>query len=175
MSLSFWLAAAGLLLTLAGRWQTKPNWKQQHGYLWGAVLLLISAILDREPLLIVFEAVVVIGTSLAFVGWRKSIKSTLTISSGVIGLISLFVWQVPVDWHILMGMVGLMIGATGFAIINDKLQLTSSVLMTTYNAINIWLGIPAAIPFTLLNGIYFIFTTRSLMKSHRQTPFINGH
>ena len=161
--MSFWIAMGGLVLTLAGRWQKQPGWKQQHGYLWGAVLLLISAMLDQEPLLIVFEIVVVIGTSLAFVRWKKLLKSALTIGSGVLGLVVLFATDVPMDWHIIMGMIGLIIGATGFALINDRLQLTSSVLMTIYNAINIWLAVPAAIPFTILNGIYFILTSRVLL------------
>ncbi len=160
--MSFWIAMIGMAVTLAGRWQKHPNWKQQHGYFWGAVLLFISAVLDQETLLISFEAVILIGTALAFTQLKHRIKSIITISSGILALLILVLLQVQIDWHILLGMFGLILGATGFAMINDKIQLTSSVTMTTYNAVNIAAGVPAAIPFTVLNAIFGILAMRAI-------------
>lgn len=154
---------AGLVVTLLGRWQKQPNWKQQHGYFWGAALLFSSAVIDQEPLIISFEAVILIGTGLAFLPLAHRWKSAITISSGVLALIILFVLQVPIDWHILMGMIGLVLGATGFALINDKIQCTSSVIMVVYNAINIYAEVPSAVPFTILNAVFAALALRAVL------------
>lgn len=167
MSISFWIAMVGMALTLAGRWQKRPNWKQQHGYFWGAVLLFISALLDHELLIISFESVILIGTGLAFFPLAHRWKGAITVSSGIIALLVLKLLDVPIDWQVALGMLGLVLGATGFAVINDKIQITSAVIMTTYNAVNIYEGVPSALAFTILNAIFAVLAFRAVLtKKH---------
>ncbi len=153
---------SGMVITLIGRWQKHPNWKQQHGFFWGAVLLFCAAVIDREPLIISFESVILLGTGLAFIPLPARWKSVITITSGLLALLTLFILQIPIDWQILLGMLGLVLGATGFAMMNDKLQLTSAVIMTIYNAVNMMAGVPSALPFTILNAVFAILAIRAL-------------
>jgi len=163
--MSFWIGIFGLLLTLYGRWQRQPGWKQQHGYFWGAVILLASALLDREPLLISSEIVIVLGTGLAFTQLPHKLKASLTISAAIIALFILIGLHLAITPHLLLGMTGFALGATGFALINDRLQLISAICLTIYTIINSFLGQPAAPIFALLNFIFAILAWRALRNT----------
>ena len=158
MNLTLWITIVGLIVTLIGRWQIQPTALQKHGFLWGAVLLTVGAWLDHEPVLVSLELIIVIGCVLGFFAWsqrRKAISiGVATVLIPVVVLITGDTWS-PI---FILGLIGLVTAAVGFAFSSNKIQLAASCVIIPYNTLS-WLvlGYQTAGLFLLLNIIYLIF------------------
>lgn len=163
MSFTFWITITGLIVTLIGRWQIKPIALQKHSFLWGAVLLTIGAWLDHEPVLVSSELIIVIGCTLGLFVWPQRRKAIIigiaTLCIPVIVLLTGDTWS-PI---FILGLVGLVMAALGFALSSNKIQLAASAVIIPYNTLS-WLvlGYQTAGLFLLLNLIYLVFLFRAM-------------
>ncbi|MBI4407105.1 MAG: hypothetical protein HY565_01240 [Candidatus Kerfeldbacteria bacterium] len=170
MNLALWITILGLIVTLIGRWQIQPTALQKHGFLWGAVLLTVGAWLDHEPVLVSLELIIVIGCVLGFFAWPQRRKAiiigTATLCIPVVVLLTGDTWS-PI---FILGLIGLVMAAFGFAWSSNRIQLAASGVIIPYNTLS-WLvlGYQIAALFLLLNVIYFIFLLRAIIRLSRNS------
>lgn len=156
------IALIGLGITLWGRWLKTYSPFQQHLFLWGAALLAVSAVLDYEPVLIVFETIIVLGCVLGLFTFPNRYKMIAIALATVVGVLLLVIISSEWTGVLILGLVGLVMGATGFATRSPTIQIYSSIVLIIYNTLQFSNGIQVSAVFALLNLIFGILAVRAM-------------
>jgi hypothetical protein len=164
------LAIAGGVLTLVGRFLNQPQQRpwQKHAYLWGALLLCLGAALDHEPTLTAFEVIVVSGCLLAFTKISRRGAAMIIVSAVILVTIGLWLAQVSLLTFSLVGYIGLLCIAYGFATNSNRWLLAGGIMMMVYSGTNaIRYASALSAVFSLLNFCFALMTTIQLRHDRR--------
>ncbi|MBN2690062.1 MAG: hypothetical protein JXR42_05670 [Gammaproteobacteria bacterium] len=112
-----------------------PSFLQKVLYLVGALLLTSSAALDKNIFFTVLEVVVVVGTFIAFFPLSALIKAGVPAALTLLAI--LYLWHMEEIKNLLgiLGCIGLLLLAAGFATSESIVYFFGSLVLSTYSII----------------------------------------
>lgn len=150
--ISFPLAVIGMLVTIAGNFFDISVTKKVC-YLVGAVFLFVPALIDKDKVFTLLEAILIVGASIAFLHLSFFWKSVLPISLGAIAAIYLIISGEIKDRLMWLSAFGLLIGTWGYAVTNPILYFIAGSVLAIYAFCR---GNKLSIVFGSLNSVFAV-------------------
>ena len=149
------LAVLGMILAVSGNLMPTPM-LQKSLYLAASVCLTTSAVLERLNFFIAFQCVILTGTLIAFFPLAAHVKLITPLIVAVVALTIVFTKQNNIDYHTVLGILGIITLAVGYSVTHPAAYFAGSVLLAIYSAIAFKRGVAIAWVWTLLNSIFAV-------------------
>jgi len=160
---TFSLAIIGLLITIAGNF-FHTTLDTELCYLIGALILLFTALLERNLFFSILEIILSIGAAIAFFQISDSLKIGVPIGLGILAAIYLgFKYQLK-DYLAWLSVIGILIGTCGYALTNPMICMVGGAVITTYSFISFRRGEVIALAFGILNSVFTITALLEVVK-----------
>ena len=137
-----------------------PSNLQKLSYLIAAILLFTSSILERQKFFIILQIIIIVGTAIAFTSFSTPLKALFPITLSVLAIIYFFLDGKLHDRLTLLGCLGIILLATGYAITNPIVYFLGSLVLMVYSFISYQRGVTIALVWAILNAL---FTVTSLV------------
>jgi len=158
--ITFTLAIIGLLITIAGNFFDISITKKLC-YLIGALILLITALMESNTFFTVLETILSIGAGVAFLPISFIWKSGIPISLGVLAATYFSFSGQLKDYLTWLSITGVLIVTWGYALTNPMLYVVGGAIVTVYSFCSFRRGETIALVFGILNSI---FTLTALLE-----------
>lgn len=155
------IGVVGLLLTISGTLISVPEFAltQKFFYLAGAILLTTSSLLAKHRFFILQQSVVLVGTMVAFVPVCQAIKAGVLIVLSIAAMIYFAVTGEFKERVTILGCLGLVFLALGYAVSHPIIYLLGGTFLTIYSFIVYKRGVTIGLLFGVLNFIFMITAT----------------
>lgn len=163
MPFSTVIGVAGMLLIIYGA-VLPAILLQKILFLIGGIMLLATAIMERQKYLIGMEIIVFIGTVIAFFSITTTTKTLILLAS------CLFI----IPWLIkegeigskqsIVGLFGLLALALGYAVSTPWIYLAGGLLLCTYSLILVRDGVKIAYLWGVLNGFFSLTAFMQILR-----------
>ncbi len=157
------IGLAGMFITILGVIQT-DLWLQKSCFLTGAILLCITAHIERHRLFFWLEVVIVIGTLMAFTNTSDATKASIPIIFGAIIFLMLYKQKAFTPAYQWLGGIGLLMLAVGFAIVHPLVYLAGGIILTLYSWKDYQKGASIALIWLILNLVFSVLAFINLME-----------
>jgi hypothetical protein len=145
----------GFILTIAGTFLLPGN-SQKVLFLLGSIFLFYSSFLEKHMFFAILEVIVLAGTLIAFAPVSMVLKAGLPIVMSILAIILLISRGMLKDPENILGFIGLLLLAIGYAISNPIVYLISGVLLAIYSYFSYRRGARIALLFMILNSVFAI-------------------
>lgn len=148
----------GLLCAITGTLIPVPEFifLQKFCYLIGSILLVTSSVLEKHRFFILQQLVVLIGTITAFMPVSPIIKAVILVTLSMIAIIYFAATGEFKERVTIVGCLGLLSLALGYAVSNPIVYLLGGVFLTIYSFIVYKKGATIGLLFGVLNFIFSI-------------------
>jgi hypothetical protein len=161
--ITFSMAVIGLIVTIAGNFLDISVAKKLC-YLVGALVLLLSATLEKNTFFSILEVILSIGALTAFLPLSPLLKSLIPISLGVCAAIYFGVTGRLNDHLTWLSMASVLFGTWGYALTNSCLYFWAGAITAIYSFLSFKRGEKIALVFGVLN---IVFALTALMEIYR--------
>jgi len=127
---------------------------QKWCYLVGAILLLISSLLERQVFFIALQIIIASGAAIAFAPISLFLKAAVPIILSVTAISYFIISGQFKDRLIALGCLGIAMLATGYAISNPIAYLLGALILMVYSFLSFRRGVTVAIIWTILNAVF---------------------
>jgi hypothetical protein len=158
--IAFSLAIIGLLIAITGNF-LEISVAKKLCYLIGALILLVTALLEKNTFYIILEIILLIGAGIAFSPISFFWKSSITISLGILAAIYFSLSGQLKDYLTWLSIIGILIITWGYALTNPMLYAGGGAIITVYSFCAFRRGEKIALVFGILN---FVFTITALLE-----------
>lgn len=155
------IGAIGLLCAIVGNLYP-ATLLQKYLFLACGILLMISAILEKQEYFIVLEVVVIVSALLAFLSEHGGLKMGVPLLLSLFSIAYLYSRGLLNSSLSILGVAGLVFLGLGYATLNPLIYLLGGVVLTVYSAISYTRGVGIALLWAILNAI-FSFTALLLL------------
>src|SRR3990167_8179713 len=104
----------GMLVIILGT-LISPGIMQKELYLVGAILMLLSAALERQLFFVILQVVIVVGAAVGITHWPFLVKAIVPLICGMAALLYFYFTNLLHDRLMQVGCAGLIVIALGFA------------------------------------------------------------
>ncbi len=153
----------GLILVIVGA-MLPPIITQKVFFVSGAVCLLIASCVDRAEFFAFLNAIVLLGTVIAFFHVSVTFKLVLLGIAGVIALGYLFKREYIKTIIDILGCVGLLLLAFGYAVSNPFVYLFGGFFLTIYSYTAYKNGVRIGLIFAILNAIFTVMALIGILR-----------
>ena len=157
------LAILGLLITIAGNFFDISITKKLC-YLIGALILLITALLEKNKFFSILEIILSIGAAIAFTDLSFFWKSSIPVSLGILAAIYLGVSGQLKDYLTWLSVFGVLLAAWGYAVTNPIIYLCAGAILATYSFCSFGRGERIALAFGALNSVFAVTAFLEIVK-----------
>ena len=158
------LGILGLTLTIIGTF-LDPNLIQKTFFISGASLLLVSSILEKASFFIILEIIVLAGTLVAFFPISTIAKAGVPVTLSIVSIIYLAKQGILHDRVNIVGCLGLLFLATGFAISNPIIYFLGGLTLSIYSYLSYRVSqLTIALLFAILNAVFTVTSVISIIK-----------
>ncbi len=147
------LGVIGLTLIIIGNF-LPPLLVQKELYMLGSVFLLTSSILEKHTFFVILQVVVLAGTIIAFAPIGAVFKAAVPIGLSIIAIIYFITQGMLKDLHSIVGIIGLVFLAAGYAISNPIIYLLGGFFLAIYSFISYRHGHKIGLIFFILNVVF---------------------
>lgn len=149
------LSVIGMLIIIVGNLITDLA-MQKVCYLSGGVCMLISAGLERQLFFTVLQLIISIGALTAFIPLLPTVKAAIPLVFSVIAIFYLANKGLLKDRLSILGCVGLIILAIGYAITHPIVYWLGAMVLTIYSFIAYRRGVTIALLWGILNAVFVV-------------------
>lgn len=147
------IGVIGLLCAIIGN-MYPATMLQKHLYLAGGVLLMISALIEKQEYFITLEVVVIVSALLAYLPDHGTLKMAVPLLLSLFSIGYLYSRGLLKSPASLLGVAGLVFLGLGYATLNPYIYLCGGVVLTAYSAISYYQGVRIALLWAILNAIF---------------------
>jgi len=137
---------------------------QKTCYFVGALLLLISSILEKQLFFIVLQIIITSGTGIAFAVWIPTFKATIPIILSLLAIVYFTKRGQLQDKTTILGIIAIAVLAAGYAVTKPFVYFLGAVLLMAYSFISFKQGIKIALLWAILNAVFAITAILNLLK-----------
>jgi len=156
------IGAIGLLCAIVGNLYP-ATMLQKYLYLAGGVLLMISALLEKQEYFIALEVVVIVSALLAFLPELAWLKMGVPLLLSLFSIAYLYSRGLLNSALSLLGVAGLVFLGLGYAILNPVIYLLGGVVLTAYSLGSYFKGVGIALLWAILNAIFSVTALLTLV------------
>jgi len=149
------IGVLGLILVIAGTF-LPPQLTQKLLFIFGVFLLIISSALEKHQFFAILETVVLVGSLVAFTSMSMATKVVIPIAFSILAIIYFATRGMLRDYVSIIGCIGLLFLATGFAISTPIVYFLGGLALTIYSYISYCRGASIALLFTILNAVFTV-------------------
>lgn len=149
------LGVIGLLLIIYGNF-LPPHNTQKGLFLVGCIFLLTSSVLEKNKFFSILQIVVLSGTLIAFAPVSLVFKAGVPISLSILAIIYFMLQGMLSDSLTIVGCLGLLFLAAGYAISNPIVYLLGGLFLTIYSYYSYKQGVNIALIFAILNAVFTV-------------------
>lgn len=143
----------GMLIASSGNLLTEAILRKEC-FLIGAILLLISSLLERQLFFILLQIIIVVGTAIAFTSLSPLYKTLVPIVLSIIAIIYFISQGLLKDWLTFIGCLGIAFLAAGYAITEPVIYLLGAVTLMIYSFGSYRRGVTIALLWAILNAVF---------------------
>ncbi|MGD9152755.1 MAG: hypothetical protein PVG30_03740 [Gammaproteobacteria bacterium] len=158
--ITFTLAIIGLVITIAGNFFDVSITKKLC-YLIGALLLLVTALLEKNTFFTILEIILSIGAAIAFLPISHIWKSGVPICLGTLAATYFSFSGQLKDYLTWLSVIGVLICTWGYAVTNPIIYFCAGLIITVYSFCSFRRGETIALIFGILNSV---FTLTALLE-----------
>lgn len=158
--ITFTLAIIGLLITIAGNFFDISITKKLC-YLIGALMLLVTALLEENTFFIILEIILSVGAAIAFLPISFIWKSGVPICLGVLAATYFSFSGQLKDYLTWLSVIGVLICTFGYALTSPMIYVLGGAVVTVYSFCSFRRGETIALAFGVLNSV---FTLTALLE-----------
>lgn len=147
------IGVIGLLCAIIGN-MYPATMLQKHLYLGGGVLLMVSALIEKQEYFIALEVVVIVCALLAYLPDHGTLKMAVPLLLSLFSVGYLYYRGLLKSPASLLGVVGLVFLGLGYATLNPVIYLIGGIALTAYSAISYYQGVKIALLWAILNAIF---------------------
>ncbi|MCK4608892.1 MAG: hypothetical protein KAT71_05390 [Gammaproteobacteria bacterium] len=149
------LGVIGLLLIIVGTFLT-PTTTQKLLFTAGSVFLLTSSVLEKHEFFAILQVVALCGTLVAFIPVGVMVKAAIPIILTIVAIIYFIRKGLLSDVVMILGCLGLLCLAAGYATSNPIVYFLGGIFLTIYSYLSYRRGHNIALLFTVLNAVFSI-------------------
>lgn len=149
------LSIIGMLVIIVGNLITDLA-IQKACYLSGGICMLISASLERQLFFTVLQLIITIGALTAFIPLLPAVKAAIPLVCSVIAIFYLANKGLLKDRLSILGCVGLIVLAMGYAITHPVVYWIGAMILTVYSFIAYRRGVTIALLWGILNAVFVV-------------------
>jgi len=150
---SIQIGTIGLLCAIIGNLYP-ATMLQKHLYLAGGVLLLISALLEKEEYFITLEVVVIISAFLAYLSGYNELKMAVPLFLSLMSIAYLYYRKLLGSALSFLGVAGLVFLGLGYATLNPVIYFAGGLVLTLYSTLSYFKGVGIALLWAILNAVF---------------------
>lgn len=147
------IGVIGLLCAIVGNLYP-GTMMQKYLYLAGGVLLMVSALLEKQEYFIALEVVVIVSALLAFLPEYEWLKMGVPLLLSLFSVAYLYSRGLLNSALSLLGVAGLVFLGLGYATLNPVIYLLGGLVLTVYSAGSYFKGVRIALLWAILNAIF---------------------
>lgn len=156
----------GMVLATYANLLPQMSLLQKSFYFIGAVLMLVSSMLEKQRFFTALQLVVVGSTAIAFAPLALSIKTGFSVTCSVIAILYFIVTGQCKDKLTAFGCLGIAILAIGYAVTNPIIYLLGSIALFIYSLLSYRQGVKIAIVWVIMNIVFSITAGIAVWKMH---------
>lgn len=149
------IGVLGMLIVIAGNLIANLV-IQKTCYLSGGILMLASAVLERQIFFIILQCIISAGALVAFASLSHALKASVPLILSVMAIIYFAKKRLLKDWLTMLGCVGLILLATGYSVTHPVIYLLGAVVLTIYSFGVYRRGVELGLLWGILNAIFVI-------------------
>lgn len=161
--ITFAMAIIGLLITIAGNFY-HSNFKTEWCYLIGALILLVTALLEKNLFFSVLETILSVGAAIAFFHISPTLKTSVPIVLGILAAIYFSLNGELRDYLTWLSVIGVIIVTCGYALVNPAICMSGGAVVTTYSFCAYRRGETIALAFGILNSVFTVTALLEILK-----------
>ena len=147
------ISVVGMLIVIFGNLITHLI-LQRICYLSGGLLMLISAILERQTFFVILQFIISAGALIAFAPLPPALKAAVPLILSIIAIIYFAKQGLLKDGLTILGCVGLVMLATGYSITHPIVYLLGAAALTIYSFGAYRRGVAIGLLWGILNAIF---------------------
>lgn len=137
---------------------------QKNCYLVGGISMLLSAALERQAFFVVLQSIISVGALVAFLPIASVLKAAIPLCLGVIAIICFARRKMLQDWLAVLGCVGIILIAAGYAIAHPLVYFLGAVVLTIYSFAAYKRGVAIGLLWGILNVIFAITSSVAVYR-----------
>lgn len=147
------ITVLGMLVVICGNLIPDLTMQKTY-YLSGGLLLLVSALLERQTFFIILQSIISVGTLVAFAPLSPALKAAVPLALSIAAIIYFAKQGWLKDGLTVLGCVGLMMLATGYSITHPLVYLLGASALTIYSFGAYRRGVAIGLMWGILNSMF---------------------
>ncbi len=127
---------------------------QKLCYLFGGIIMMVSALLEKQSFFIILQVIIVSGAAIAFAPMPAIYRACVPILLSIIAIAHFAMKGELSNKTTLLGNLGIVFLAAGYAITNPVIYFIGGALLSIYSLISFKQGVKIAILWAILNIIF---------------------
>jgi hypothetical protein len=133
-------------------------------YLIGALLLLLSALLEKQKFLIALQIIISGGAAIAFTDYPPLYKEAVPIGLSILAIIYFIMTRQFNNLLTIFGCFGITVLAAGYAVTNPIIFFLGASVLMVYSYESFKQGVDIALLWAILNALFCVTATLAIYR-----------